>query len=379
MKPDPGAGAAVVVVGGGLAGALLALALRERGLATELIDADLASATALSYGAMAPWAASFAPMGRLIRGAPRRWRQLQRRHGPLGWHPAWFRPIGPGAPLGGMLPLPCSRVEAPLLVRRLPQVLRAAGVELTAARVRSLQPASDGTGGWRLELESGERRRTPQLVLAAGAGCRALWPGLTQRLRVSWAGVLELEPGSGPAPAGGGLRLPARFGRLALEARAPELEEEAWTVDPGLLPWDGGWLAGQISLVRPGLEPGPPPDAGLQERRLRDALAPLDRTLASRPGRFRQVPVTFCPGGLPLVGPLQPEGLWLFSGFSGAFAQVPVLAPLLAGWIAARHDPGDGGADAGRQNNGAHAGRRLLRLGVVPDASLCPDPSRGDQ
>ncbi|MGB5136539.1 MAG: FAD-dependent oxidoreductase, partial [Prochlorococcaceae cyanobacterium] len=190
MTHDPGAGPAVVVVGGGLAGGLLALALRERGLATELIAPDLpaaedpeqacgghsGNATALSYGAMAPWAAPLSPMGRLIRGAPRRWRHLQRRHGPLGWQRTWFRPVGPGAPLAGMLPLPCSRVEAPQFVRRLPEVLRAAGVRLTAERVRSLEPVSDRTGGWLLQLERSGRRRAPQLVLAAGAGCRTLWP-----------------------------------------------------------------------------------------------------------------------------------------------------------------------------------------------------------
>ena len=35
---------------------------------------------------------------------------------------------------------------------------------------------------------------------------------------------------------------------------------------------------------------------------------------------------------LPLLGPLQDcSAIHMFTGFSGAFAQVPVLAPLLAG------------------------------------------------
>jgi hypothetical protein len=172
--------------------------------------------------------------------------------------------------------------------------------------------------------------------------------------------VLELEPRPAPPPGGGGLRLPVRFGRLELEARAAELGEEAWVVDPGLLSWGEGWLAGQISLLRPGTEGllcGPPPPAQLQESRLRHALGAIDGELAGRPGRFRQVPVSFCPGGVPLVGPLGPPGLWLFSGFSGAFAQVPVLAPLLADWIAAC--PGT--------SRWTVASRRLERLGVLPD------------
>jgi glycine/D-amino acid oxidase-like deaminating enzyme len=375
----------VVVVGGGLAGGWLALELAARGMVTEVIDplistppdphglppdhaipaaatGESTSATALSYGAMAPWAAPLSPMGRLLRRAPGRWRELQRRHGPLGWQRRCFRPLGAGAPLGGWLPLPCSRVEARLLWPRWPQVLRGAGVRLTGDRVTELQPPSGGTGGWLLRLQRQTPRRVPQLVLAAGAACRSLWPALPPRLRVSWAGVLELEPRPGPGPAGGRLRLPARFSRLALEARAGELREEAWTVDPGLLPWGEGWLAGQISLLRPSLEAGSAPAAELQERRLRDALATVDGRLATWPGRFRQVPVGYCPGGLPLVGPLEPSGLWLFSGFSGAFAQVPVLAPLLADWIAAR-----GGVLKAPVATAADAGRRLARLGLVPE------------
>ncbi|MEX1317195.1 MAG: hypothetical protein AB1Z22_08730 [Synechococcaceae cyanobacterium] len=380
MSPDPGCDADVVVVGAGLAGGLLALELAERGLATELIDPQIdsvhlfgdspdgttagpmASATALSYGAMAPWAAPLTAMGCLIRGAPGRWRQLQHRHGPLGWEPAWFRPVGEGAPLGGLLPLPCSRVRAQLLCGRWPEVLRAAGVGLVSDRVMAVEPAPGGVDGWLLQLHQGTPRRVPQVVLAAGAGCRALWPALPERLRVSWAGVLELEHRPGPGPAGGGLRLPARFSRLALEARAAELHGEAWVVDPGLLSWGAGWLAGQISLLRPALEPGAPPPADLQERRLRQALSAIDGALASWPGRFRQVPVSFCPGGLPLVGPLAPPGLWLFSGFSGAFAQVPVLAPLLADWVAARCR-----AVHGLARNPSQVCRRLERLGVLPD------------
>ena len=57
--------------------------------------------------------------------------------------------------------------------------------------------------------------------------------------------------------------------------------------------------------------------------------------------------------GLPLVGPVpQAPGLWVFSGFSGAFAQVPVLAPLLADWLAAE------------PRRSARARRRLQALGL---------------
>jgi glycine/D-amino acid oxidase-like deaminating enzyme len=54
--------------------------------------------------------------------------------------------------------------------------------------------------------------------------------------------------------------------------------------------------------------------------------------LARWPGRFQQVPVSFCTDGQPLVGPVTgaPPGLWSFVGFSAAFLAVPRLAPQLA-------------------------------------------------
>ncbi|MEA5411547.1 FAD-dependent oxidoreductase, partial [Synechococcus sp. BA-120 BA3] len=57
----------LTVIGGGLAGSLLALELVERGLAVTLIDAAEATATALSYGGVAWWAGAPGPLGRLLR------------------------------------------------------------------------------------------------------------------------------------------------------------------------------------------------------------------------------------------------------------------------------------------------------------------------
>jgi hypothetical protein len=226
-------------------------------------------------------------------------------------------------------------VEAAVLRRQLPGALERAGVRLRQGRVERLLPPAAAGQPWQLQLAGEpEPLAACQVVLAAGAGSRELWPHLPERLRVSWAGVLELEPQHGGWPWAGPLamRLPARFQRLALEAGAAGLAAEAWQVDPGLLPWGDHWLAGQISLVRPGLAAGDPPDPGLQERRLRQALAPLLPALAHCPGRFQQVPVSFCTDGQPLVGPVvgAPPGLWSFVGFSAAFLAVPRLAPQLA-------------------------------------------------
>jgi glycine/D-amino acid oxidase-like deaminating enzyme len=315
------AGEGVGIVGGGLAGALLALALAERGVAVQLLDGGGPSATAFSYGVIPGFPLDPSPLARLAAAAGSRWRELQRRHGDLGWRPRrrW--------------PLPLSQVDTARLAHRLEAVLASAGVRQRRARVASVVPIGER---WCLSLAEGETLELGQVVLAAGAGCLALRPELAPVLGGSWAGVLALPP-----PAGGGaypLRLPTRFQRLAVEARAAALAQPEWVVDAGLVPWGDGGLLGQLSWFAPGAAAatGPPPPQA--EAWLRGALAgapPPLGALAAGPGQYQQLPVAFCPDGLPLVGPLAP-GLWVFSGFRGAFAQVPVLAPLLAAALGGR-------------------------------------------
>jgi glycine/D-amino acid oxidase-like deaminating enzyme len=73
----------VLVIGGGLAGSLAALVLRERGLPVTLLSQEPAPATAsqCSYGGVPWWAAP------ALARAPELWQALERRHGPLGWQP----------------------------------------------------------------------------------------------------------------------------------------------------------------------------------------------------------------------------------------------------------------------------------------------------
>jgi glycine/D-amino acid oxidase-like deaminating enzyme len=127
--------------------------------------------------------------------------------------------------------------------------------------------------------------------------------------------------------------LPVSFGRAGLERRAAGLSQPEWLVDSGLVPWADGALLGQHTLVRPGLELGAPPSSVEVEQQLRQGLAgqSCGAPLASLPGQLRQAAVAFCSEGVPLVGPLAAApGLWVFTGFSAGFSQVPVLAPLLA-------------------------------------------------
>lgn len=318
----------IAVIGAGLAGSLAALALARRGVSVTLVApaaaADQVLATGLSYGGMLP--------GRPVC----HWRRLERRHGRLGL-------CGSGLVLHGLgalrLPLPFWRVDAPTLMAALPAALDRVAVERQCGTVRALEPLPEG--GWRLTVgEAGGGAPTPRtagaVILAAGGGCLALWPALPPSLRFSWAGVL-LRP---DIPSGspwleevrrGRIVQPRQWRRPDLERQAATLEEERWIVDVGLAPWGEGLLMGQITLVRPERRDVTPPDPARMEERLRAALGRLDPCLASLAATYRQVPVPFCSDGRPLVGPVPGEqGLWAFTGFSGAFALVPPLAEDLA-------------------------------------------------
>ena len=345
----------VAVIGGGLAGGLVALELAERGLAVvQISGASLGLPTSLCPATALGPATSWSYGGVLGPGLGA-WGELQERHGDLGLRPrrlhrhghAWLDPVRlvssrlmPGARQA------FGQVDLIRFCQALPLALDRMGVRQLQAQVahppRSLgelwQLELQGQGGALLSVQVG------QVVLAAGAGCRALWPGLSQSLRSSWAGILHLEAWPDPKrypsrwlrrARGGGVVLPQAMVRPSLEQRAGALTQEEWVVDPGLACLGDGLLVGQISLVRPGLELGAPPDLAVMESRLRQGLGRFDPVLAELPARYRQVPVSFCLDGLPLAGPVAgAPGLWAFAGFRGAFGEVPRAAQALVDQIA---------------------------------------------
>ena len=317
----------MLILGGGLAGGLLALALRERGVDVCLIAGQQPSATEWSYGVIPGWPLGTSALAIRSAKAAGLWRDLQRRYGDLGWSSARIHLHG-GKPWARLLPLPGSQVDSARFHARLPELLKQAGVRYVAAEAQSLERQQ---GEWLLRCSDGLAHSSPQLVLAAGAGCRSLWPAWPEALRSSWAGVLELPE----APAHG-LRLPAQFQRPAMERSIAELQSPRTVVDAGLVPRGDGALLGQVSSFAPGLSLQAPPPALEQELRQAIAASGLPKDLAEAPGRWHQVPVAFSRTGIPLAGPLaDAPGLFGFSGFSGGFAQVPVLAPLLAEVLAA--------------------------------------------
>ncbi|MCT0230203.1 FAD-dependent oxidoreductase [Synechococcus sp. CS-1324] len=352
----------VLVIGAGLAGSLLALSLAESGARVLLQDSGSArsGATGLSYGGVPWWAGPPGPLGALMATAPACWHDLEARHGPLGWQPCslllhWRNsgcaaaaaaietalagvrnraerhlPTGTGWPVeegtAGSLRLPYGRVDVPSLLRALPAALDRAGVERIQAVACPLRA---------------ESLPADQVVLAAGAGCRSLLSALPDRLRVSWAGLLAIEDAAACSSLlpkaladAAEIVMPLLGGRQGLEDRAAGLRGEEWVVDAGLAPWGKGLLLGQTTLVRPGVASGPPPSPAGLEAALRQALAAIDPGLGVLEAPFLQVPVSFTSTGVPLVGPVPGwPGLWVFAGFSGPFALVPPLAPLLAAAI----------------------------------------------
>lgn len=334
----------ITVIGDGLAGTVLALSLAGRGAAVRLLGSGDATATGLSYGAVLPGRPSWA------------WRRLERLHGALGRHPSGlvFHDERSGLPqclaaLSRWLPLPLSRIDTPTWMAARQRALAAAGVAQLSRKVDGLSPDPDG--GWRLQLASSPERPSaempsalgaPMVVLAAGAGCRLLWPGLPPSFRHNWAGVLLIPAGAPANPwldqaRRGRVVQPRHWRRPALESSSATNREPAWIVDASLAPWGDGVVVGQISWIPPagpaaGAEPGlVPPDPQWMEERLRDGLGRLDPSLGALPGAYRQVPVSYCCDGQPLVGPVAgAPGLWIFAGFSAAFSRVPSEADALA-------------------------------------------------
>ena len=316
----------MLIVGGGLSGGLLALALRERGVAVSLIADQAPSATQWSYGVIPGFPLGTSALALQAAKASTLWTDLQARYGELGWGKARLTLHG-GKPWARFVPLPAAQVDTARFHTRLPEVLRQAGVRLLVTEALRVERDQ---GQWLVPCRDGSVQRSEQLVLAAGAACRSLWPAWPEDLRGNWAGVLEL-----PHCPAARLQLPAQFQRPAVERRSGEFEEPCSVVDAGLVPRGAGALLGQISGFAPGLGLSVPPLGMEQTLRQAIAASPLPKGLGAAEGSWHEVPVAFSTTGIPWAGPLpEPPGLFGFSGFSGGFAQVPVLAPLLADVLA---------------------------------------------
>ena len=206
----------MLIVGGGLAGGLLALALRERGVEVSLIADQAPSATQWSYGVIPGLPLGTSALALQAAKASTLWIDLQARYGELGWAKARLSLHG-GKPWARLVPLPAAQVDTARFHARLPEVLRQAGVRLLVTEALRVERDQ---GQWLVPCRDGSVQRSDHLVLAAGAVCRSLWPAWPEVLRGNWAGVLEL-----PHCPAARLQLPAQFQRPAVERRSGELNE----------------------------------------------------------------------------------------------------------------------------------------------------------
>ena len=380
----------VLVAGGGLCGTLMALALSQRQLAVTLLTGSahptpIPAATGYSYGGI-PWWMGVGTGGRVLSGQGLAcWRRLQQRHGDLGLRPAalllhwsaaddsaaveaavetltaslpegttperWGRPPfcrgalqALGLTCAGAIQLPYGRIDNHRYRQAMGRVLHAQGVRCLPGAVDRLLVRHGQCIGVR--LTDGAVLESDGVVLATGAATASLLPlsKAYQWFPYSWASVLPLRQ---PRPCPEVILLPL----LGRRERVERQGGAALVVDPGLAPWGGGMVLGQVTSFqhqgrlscspgRPGGTLLPEPwQPSVAEARLRRALVGLSPTLAAAARRqraaVRHCPVSYSPDGRPWVGPCPGlRSLWLFGGFQGGFALAPVLAPLLADAVA---------------------------------------------
>lgn len=357
----------LLVVGAGLAGGLLALEAAALGARVTLVGGE-PMATAISYGGVPWWAGADDQLGRLQATAPHCWQALEDRHGPLGHGPAelwchwpqgqdpsqalaglealphgpefqwlepqqWRReePLLAEAAVGGFVALPYARVDPLAFQAGLARALDRLGVARQRQPLARLTSVNGRVlGGVCLD---GQQLLAGQTVLCAGAASGALLAPLGLQLPLlafSWAAVLAL---AGLCLGEQRILLPLQGQRAQRERQpdpsAPGSASGADLVcDPGLAPWGQGLLLGQTSVFS-----GAPAEAAVRGP-LEAAAAHLLPTLSPQQleqAPLLQQPVAYSRDGRPLVGPVaQGPGLAVFSAGAGPFAQLPVLAPLLA-------------------------------------------------
>lgn len=354
-------GARFLLLGAGLVGGLLAIALAEQGAEVALSGAGpSSSATAISYGGVPWWAGAKTELGLLQKQAPEQWQRLEQRYGDLGLHKAelllhWqaalgeaslqqalavipqglhrlsgaelqeYEPLLAGAALGGAVVLPYLRLDPLKLLRGLESCYGQLGIKRRGSLYG--EPLVEAIAG------------SDHTVVCAGAKTAELLEHmnlpLPALLQLSWAGALQLP----------GHRLMGQRVVMPLQSRRREQEQMQWQAGPtalldaGLAPAPGGegLLVGQTSWFECPINAAPTEQ---QDRRALaaafDLLLPSITEADQRNSLWLQRPVSFSRDGLPLLGALkagafqQEKALSVCAGFSTAFALVPALMPFFA-------------------------------------------------
>ena len=380
----------ILVVGGGLCGTLVALALRQRQLGVTIVTGSdhpqpIPTATHYSYGGIPSWI-GVGDSGRMLSGQGLAgWLQLQEQYGDLGLRPAalmlyWSAADNNAAveaavemlmanlpaeitpehcshtdfyegglknlelTCAGAIRLPYGRIDGHRYQQAMATVLSHQKVMCSPSAVAQLEVRHGQCIG--AHLADGTILKSDGVVLATGAAMASLLPlpKASQHFPYSWASVLPLRQ---PKPHPDVILQPLLGGREQMEHQG----RGDLVVDPGLAPWNGGLVFGQVTSTEHQSKlpkspensttmslPGPW-QPSVAEGYLHHALAELAPGLVAasqqQQATVRHCPVSYSPDGRPWIGPCPGiENLWLFGGFRGGFALAPVLAPLLADAIA---------------------------------------------
>ncbi|MEB3174399.1 MAG: FAD-binding oxidoreductase [Cyanobacteriota bacterium] len=351
-----------LVVGAGLTGTVLAYELRKQGLKVLLLEKAPRplNATALSYGGIpywvgqSPWQRRLCQESRLLLsqldqelGAGTEYRELdlllylQPGDEPQSLAqtfqscrivPQWLdvsaatdlEPQLNADAITGAFTVPHGHVHPGKLLNAYLGAFTRLGGEVVLEKVQSLASK---------EVKTPQNvYRSEQIILCNGAEARGLLKtlGVNPALYFSQAQMIKTAPTNRRLRT---LVMPARFGRLALEAQAPQWDwdsqnSQTWAeiLEVGGVQFlDGSLCLGQITQFTPRLNHRP--DLAQAERKLRSALGEILPNLAALAGQTFNCSVAFNPSPYPLVGAVPgQEDLYLFTGFSSPFCYVPPLA-----------------------------------------------------
>lgn len=367
-----------IVIGNGLAGAVLSYELAKLGLAVLLVDnGNPNSGTRCSYGGIAYWSATDAMTQGLYQAGIERHHQLSEE---LGASTEFreldllltFAPDVDGAALekqyqrfaiaprlisaqtaqelepqlninaiGGALTVKHGHVHPIKTLDAFNQAFRGLGGQQLVASVTSLVRIKNRVTGITTPSQA---YAAGNVVVAAGGHSRRLLKSaqLAVPLYHTHAEIVDLPNVEQPIRT---LIMPAVASRFEAEAMASDpATDSLWDgppheiappiLDAGVIQFlDGTTYIGQVSRFRTDLETDSI-NATQSETQMRQGITAQLPCLIDIPGRWRHCLVTFSRDGLPLIGPLPGlDGLHLFSGFTSPFAVLFPIAQRFAQWV----------------------------------------------
>ncbi|MEO0457160.1 MAG: FAD-binding oxidoreductase [Cyanobacteria bacterium P01_A01_bin.114] len=370
-----------IVVGNGLAGAVLSYELARQGRSVLLIDeASPDSGTRWSYGGIAYWSGTDEITKTLCQAGIERHRTLadeldsdtefreldllltilkdedvdaiatQYRHYAIppqlisAQAACDLEPQLDRSAIAGALTVKHGHVDPVKTVTAFNQAFRRLGGQHLIATATGVVRIGDRVTG---VTTAEQAYAAGQVAISAGAYSHRLLQsvGLQVPLYYTHAEIIETPPVEASIQA---LVMPANAQRFEMEDEVSQPEKASlWQgsqqiagpiLDTGVIQFlDGSLRIGQISQVHSDLSPVSDPAMG--EAKLRAAIAAQLPALKTVPGQWRHCLVTFSRDGLPLLGPLAGlEGLHLFSGFTSPFAMLMPIAQRFVQWLEGQPD-----------------------------------------